>query len=255
MHFSLYPDDRWKVILHTDRPFNNDIPLERKVNNYAKAGLIKVNTVHFDSNQIWAHPVKGVGMLWRLLPIWDVDNDYVFCRDLDSILTPRQVRFVTDFIRSNKVVHGINDNAAHNIPLMGGMCGFLTREFRHMTGVSCFEELIRWSNQRSDQWDSYNQDQMFLMNYVWPRVNASSLIHRPTGPNDRCMLKDCVPGLVLANISEKVLQEGDNFTNYIGAANCINTTYGERPVEYMNEFYETHGNVEKCALIKEAEKD
>ena len=92
------------------------------------------------------------------------------------------------------------------------------------------------------------------MDKIWPKVSSNSLIHRIQGPNDRCFMKDCVPGLTLNGISSKLLEEGDNFTNYIGAANCKNTTYGERTMQEMISFYEEFGNQEKNKEITTAER-
>lgn len=252
MHYSLYTNSKWKIRLTTDRPFTADDFYGKEINNLAAAGLLQLNIVT-NGGSIWEQPAKGIGMLWRLMPAWE-DNEYVFCRDLDSILTPRQAKFVQSFIDSGKIVHGINDNNAHTIPLMGGMIGVQSKRFVQLIGHSSFADMISsWSRNR-EGWDSHGQDQSFLMERIWPKVSNYSLIHSVQGPNDRCHMKDCVPGMILERVSQKVLDEGDNFTNYIGAANCKNTTYGERTVEEISAFYEEHGNREMIDKIKKAER-
>jgi len=252
MHYSLYVNPKWKIRLTTDRVFDSTSFYGRQINSLANRGLLQLRIVP-NGGSIWEQSVKGIGMLWRLMPAWE-DNEYVFCRDLDSILTPRQAKFVQSFIESDKAVHGINDNDAHTIPLMGGMIGVKSKRFVSLVGFSSFADMISSWRRTREGWDSHGQDQSFLMERIWPKVCNDSLIHRIQGPNDRCHMKDCVPGVVLEGVSQKVLDEGDNFTNYIGAANCKNTTYGERTVEEMSAFYEEYGNKEMIAKIKEAER-
>lgn len=252
MHYTLYPNPRWKIRLTTDRPFSSVDFYGKQVNNLVETGLLQIKIVA-NGGSIWEQPVKGVGMLWRLWSAWE-DNEYVFCRDLDSILTPRQTKFVQSFIESGKAVHGINDNNSHTIPLMGGMIGVKCKRFVDLIGFNSFESMVSSWGRSREQWDNHGQDQLFLMDRIWPKVSDHALVHRIDGPNDRCHLKDCVPGLVLHNIHEKILNEGDNLTNYIGASNCKNTTYGEKTIEEMISFYEDYGNKEKLSQINVAEK-
>jgi len=251
MHYSLYTKPNWKIRITTDRPFDNSSFYGKQINNLSEKGLLQLRIVS-NGGSIWEQSVKGIGMLWRLIPAWE-DNDYVFCRDLDSILTPRQAKFVQHFIESNMIVHGINDNNAHTIPLMGGMIGVKSKAFVQIIDFPSFAAMVSSWKMNSSQWDKHGQDQVFLMEKIWPKVSGNSLIHRIQGPNDRCNMKDCVPGLILEGVNQKILDEGDNFTNYIGAANCKNTTYGERTIEEMSSFYEEYGNKEMIEKIKEAE--
>jgi hypothetical protein len=252
MHYSLHVNPKWKIRLTTDRVFDSSNFYGRQINNLADRGLLQLRIVA-NGGSIWEQSTKGIGMLWRLLPAWE-DNEYVFCRDLDSILTPRQAKFVQNFIDSDRVVHGINDNNAHTIPLMGGMIGVKSKRFVQLIGHPSFADMVSSWRRNREGWDSHGQDQCFLMERIWPKVSSHSLIHRIEGPNDRCHMKDCVPGVILEGVSQRILDEGDNFTNYIGASNCKNTTYGERSIAEMSDFYEEHGNKEMINKIKEAEK-
>ena len=253
MHYSLYPNSNWKIRLTTDRIFSSNDYYGNQINNLSKSGLLQLVVVN-NGGSMWEQPVKGIGMLWRLLAAWETENEYVFCRDLDSILTPRQAKFVQSFIESGNSVHGINDNNSHTIPLMGGMIGVKCSAFINLIGYNTFSDMIDSWKVTRDFWDRHGRDQDFLMDKIWPKVSSNSLIHRIQGPNDRCFMKDCVPGLTLNGISSKLLEEGDNFTNYIGAANCKNTTYGERTMQEMISFYEEFGNQEKNKEITTAER-
>jgi len=253
MHYGIYPDSRWKIRLTTDRPFTSNDYYGKEINNLASADLIQLRIVT-NGGSLWEQSVKGIGMLWRLIPAWEAENDFVFCRDLDSILTPRQAKCVYHFIDSPYIAHGINDNNSHTIPLMGGMVGFRCQPFVNAIGFRSFSSMVDSWGRNSEAWNSHGKDQEFLMDRIWPRVMHCSLIHKIQGPNDRCMLKDPVPGVQLRGLSERLLNEGDNFTNYIGASNCVNTTYGERSLQEMIAFYEDAGNKEKNKEISIAEK-
>lgn len=253
MQYSLYQDSKWKIRLTTDRPFSNNDFYGSSINNLVAHDLLQLKIVA-NGGSLWEQPIKGIGMLWRLLAVWESENEYVFCRDLDSILTPRQAKFVQAFINSDKAIHGINDNNSHTIPLMGGMIGIRTSSFLKLVGFSSFSEMINSWKKTREFWDNHGRDQDFLMSNIWSKVSNYALIHRVFGPNDRCAMKDCVPGLQLQGINQKILDEGDNFTNYIGATNCKNTTYGEKTINEMIEFYNEYGNKSKMQEISSLEK-
>lgn len=50
--------------------------------------------------------------------------DYYFMRDADALLTQKEVRAMDQFVASGLNIHSIHDNTAHNVPLLGGLCGF-----------------------------------------------------------------------------------------------------------------------------------
>jgi hypothetical protein len=248
MHYTFYPN--WKIRLTTDRFFDDSQPTYKYINNLINEELLELDIID-NNGTISQQPVKGIAMLWRMIPIWK-DFDYVFTRDLDSILTPRQAKLVYAFVSSGKSIHGINDNASHSIPLMGGMIGIQCNKFKSLTGLQSFSQMINLWNIPVNEWDKHGKDQEFLMSFIWPKVQNDSLIHRIEGPNDRCNLKNPIAGFI-PPCSEKILEEGDNFTNYIGASNCINTTYGAMTLEYMCNFYDTYGNLGIMQKIKKCE--
>lgn len=233
-HYTFYPD--WKFILYSDGNFPEDHFVSRAV----KSGHIDLRIVN-RSGQLCDEPISGIAMLWRLKPIWEgIDN--VFPRDLDSILTPRQLKYVTRFLNSQKYFHGINDNPAHNIPLMGGMIGINADKFREKTGFHSFNQMINESSFGS-KWKEKGSDQDFMMMHLWPRLKGNFLLDSPSGPNERYHLKDCVPGISINHVSHEIMNGGDNFTNYIGAA-AINGS-----IEDMVEFYDKYGNQNKMKEI------
>lgn len=80
-------------------------------------------------------------MLWRLLPVFDEQNEYVFCRDTDALVTFKEAKEVYDFVNYGQyTVNGLHDNPAHSLPLLGGMCGFKCQPLREKYGS--YKEMI-----------------------------------------------------------------------------------------------------------------
>jgi hypothetical protein len=244
----MYPG--WEFRVHTDSPLE-DSGYSAVVNKLHREGLLKLVVVPENGQEIQSR-WKTMMMLWRLMPLWE-NTEYVFCRDLDSILTPRQLQCVRDFINSGHTAHGISDNNGHDIPLMGGMCGFKTSAFRSIFPMS-LNDLVS-GLYKPDAWRSHGTDQRFLMNSIWPKVKKSSIVHGLSGPNYRGNLK-IVTSADISDISESVRARGDEFTNYIGAPGTItqNGTYNNS-TKTIAEFYNEFGNRQKCSEISKIEKD
>lgn len=244
-HLSLYYQNDWELWVHVDDDLSDNAYCG-VLKELHKANLIKIFKVANNGLEYQSR-YKCMMMLWRMLPLWE-NTEYVFCRDLDSILTPRQLQCVRSFILSGKTAHGINDNVSHNIPLMGGMCGFKTKAFREIFNVS-FNEFIK-DKYSSNYWEAHGADQNFLMQYVWPRVIGSSFIHVLDGPNERYHLKEVATPI--NDINSEIKNKGDNFTNYIGAVGC-STPVKSYSNEEMINFYNIYGNTEKCKLVTDIE--
>ena len=169
-------------------------------------------------------------MLWRMQPCFMDGVDYVICRDLDSVHTWREAKEVEKWIASGKNAHGINDNPAHSIPIMGGMCGFKAAVIR--------EKFDSWDNLISGyDLSRHGSDQTLLMNKVYPLVKDSFyhsyLTNREPQPD------------------KNPLWESDLISRYIGSAGVIdmellrfldrhdpeNSKYLEFEKKYPNLFY------------------
>lgn len=239
-HYSLYgePDQNWQFIINHDDNLHNlrYFPVLQQLN---KDGFVLLNYVTKPNNLTKA-------MLWRMLPIFFGDFNFVFCRDCDSLLTPRQARCVLNFIRSGQIAHGINDNEQHSIPLMGGMVGFNCIEFKKMFSLHSFEEMLKLCGYSEDSWDIHGTDQKFLMEHIWPKVSTSSII-------DNCRDKTLYPEVTLPN--EAVIKTGDTFTNYIGACGLSSSLLTHaNPNTIVIDFYNEHGNKNFCDYLTKIER-
>ena len=82
-------------------------------------------------------------MMWRFCPIFEGVN-YVICRDVDSLPTPRERIAVERWINSGKPVHAIHDSKSHRgTPLLGGMVGFQGQWFRDNVAASWGQVRVR----------------------------------------------------------------------------------------------------------------
>ena len=247
-HFTMYPN--WGFWIHTDSELNDEgyCPVLKRLH---QEGLIKISVVP-KNQEPHTQRLKCLMMLWRLLPLWEGTN-YVFPRDIDSILTPRQLQCVLSFIQSGKAVHGINDNPAHNIPLMGGMCGFRTESFRSIFRVRSLSDLIRGTF-GSDKWAQHGSDQDFMMLHLWGKLKDFSLVHKLDGPNSRSHLKH-ITDVDISYLSPQVREKGDDFTNYIGAVGTQTDTNGTFTNQQIVDFYNEHGDRDKCSRLTKIEND
>ena len=118
-------------------------------------------------------------MLWRLLPLFDDDVDYVFCREMDAVPRIKEREACEDFIKTGFALHSINDNKAH-IGMMGGLCGFQVKGFREHIPYDTWDDMITDAPSDLD-WLKHLADQSFLNARIWWSLQDSTLLHRFAG--------------------------------------------------------------------------
>jgi hypothetical protein len=107
-----------------------------------------------------------LAMLWRLRPCFDRKYTHIICRDIESPLTYRDAQAVKYWIdRGGKAAHAITDSISHNIPMLGGMIGFMTEHFGDRTNTKSWSELV---SKGSYDWTRKGTDQTFLNDIVYP---------------------------------------------------------------------------------------
>lgn len=113
-------------------------------------------------------------MLQRLEPIFK-GFDRVICRDIDSLITYRERQAVEYWIKTGRVCGVITDSISHTIPIMGGMCSFISGGFKKLVGVSSLPELISMDN--TIDYSVKGADQTLLNKIVLPKVADSMVEH------------------------------------------------------------------------------
>lgn len=110
-------------------------------------------------------------MLWRMMPIWVPQTTHLLCRDADAVTTYRESKSVERWLKSGVGYHGMNDDSAHSIPLMGGMIGIKTVAFKRD-----FPEFKSWNDMIGDaKLATHGTDQDLLMKKIYPRVGPQDL--------------------------------------------------------------------------------
>lgn len=156
----VYPD--WHVILETDRQTYDAFP-----NLFTDLKNSRPFYIHLNDPA----PLTKA-MLWRLKPIFILDGQqnklysHVLCRDLDSPTTYRDAQAVKYWMNRGKGAHAITDSVSHNLPMLGGMIGFVPAHFTMLTGYNTWDEMF---NGCSINFDRKGADQDFLTQYIYPK--------------------------------------------------------------------------------------
>lgn len=131
-------------------------------------------------------------MLWRMLPIFTGEYEYVACRDVDAMPMPRDRKCVEEFIASGMTMHCIHDNASHS-GLMGGMIAVNCKQF-----VDRFSGDLTFSG---EGWNVQGKDQNWLNREIEPLVRHSLMIHtsKPFDSDPCASLRQIPPRVAAAD--------------------------------------------------------
>ena len=112
-------------------------------------------------------PEDHTAKLWRFLAC-ELDYDIVAFRDADARLSLRELHAHEEFLDSGLDAHIMKDHPiGHNYPINAGM----------FTVRSALFKDIRALMESADISSYYTQDQDFLRNMIYPRIQFSCFIH------------------------------------------------------------------------------
>lgn len=104
---------------------------------------------------------------WRVKSIWDIDSNICFCRDLDSVMSPREAKCMHYFINSEFWINNIRGLCGHNdhgAMLMAGLSGFKSRILRKELSLSNnFDDYINFCEKNHGT--AWASDQYALINF------------------------------------------------------------------------------------------
>lgn len=189
-------------------------------------------------------------MLWRLIPVFDPEVDYVFCRDLDALPMPRDRACCEAFIRSKCVTHVVHDNVQHGgVP--GGLCGFWAPELRRATGWNSIDDVYAAAGESDKTWARHGTDQLVLARLLvrpggprllehrfagWTRGKPTKMDHRRAGRYPCGGLSQLVPDDGISSLSTALTAQADRLADFMGAAG-----YDHRAA---SAFWDEHGDPE-----------
>lgn len=164
----LYPE--WKVYLAVDEDTFYS-PYKEYFVYHQEAGRIEL--------KIESKQALCINMLYRLHPLFISPDGYdrVICRDTDSLLCYRERQAVAYWEKSGRIASVITDSISHTVPIMGGMCGFMSKEFREVTGWQSFADMMAVMRESGINFQRKGTDQEFLNRYVLPKVHTSITEH------------------------------------------------------------------------------
>jgi len=112
-------------------------------------------------------PEDHTAKLWRFLAC-ELDYDFVAFRDADARLSLRELKAHEEFLDSGLDAHIMKDHPiGHNYPINAGM----------FTVRSALFKDIRTLIESVEIKDYYTQDQDFLRNLIYPRIQFSCFVH------------------------------------------------------------------------------
>ena len=192
-------------------------------------------------------------MLWRVAPVFEVDSEFVFCRDIDAPPMPRDRAVCETFMRSPASIGTCHDNVAH-AGVMGGLCHFRSKEFREQSGLYTLDDLYRYAAQSAEQWGQHGTDQNVLNRLVVERPKLVLLEHRYGGwvegkPTDNARRPGTYPckawSTPTPNVGKPPSTRADHLGNHLGCAGYDHHT--------AREYWETFGDPEIARVVNSCE--
>lgn len=155
-------------------------------------------------------------MLHRMIPVF-LKYDRVLCRDVDSLLSYRERQAVEYWISTGRVVHAMTDSVSHTVALMGGMIGFMCKEFRDIIGAHSYSEFLNLGRNQKIDYNKKGADQEFLNRVIHPKIAHTMVEHYLLGmPNSfRGEYHNTIKDIPLADIPESA-RESNHLIFHLG---------------------------------------
>jgi hypothetical protein len=162
-------------------------------------------------------------MLWIMLPLFCgpafPELTHIICRDADAITTYKEAQAVEEWVNSGLGFHGITDNPAHSLPMMGGMVGFKADHFRQLFPKwKTFEDMTKRFNL-----SKHGSDQQLLMSDIYPKAKGSLFVHAFDGYTGDREVKRVIQWVTIEaipGVSPK-LWESNLTCRHIGSAGIV----------------------------------
>ena len=154
--------DNLQIISNLDEPikviisYDPDI-LEEYKKKYEEFSFVQMVKIHDEllPNYKMCSRITNLDLVPR--------NSFVFCRDVDSRLTKRDLWCIGEFKKSGCLLHVIRDHYYHRQRIMGGMCGY----FLNYNSPK-FSDLLRtFINNTSNIRKDYGFDEAFFSNIIY----------------------------------------------------------------------------------------
>jgi len=166
-----YPD--WVLRLYYDLPEEHYLTKE--------LCDLACNDPNIDLCKVESLPALGdvrkvFAMNWRFFPMLDPQVSHMLSRDLDSLVSDREVSAVQEWLESDKSFHFMRDNPSHGIEILGSGWGIRMGQLERNMIESAFNAAVHdplfWAPK-----EAYGADQGFLKRYLWPWGKWNAISH------------------------------------------------------------------------------
>ena len=154
----------WETYIY----YSDDVPNEY-IELYKEYNPVLINCGKTD--------YKWEGMFWRFKLFNDKDIDIFLSRDADSRITNREIKFINEFIDSNKTFHIIRDHPGHGTEILGGTFGVKVKDFNSKYKIKKIDEYILEYRKMYHKNIQKQPDQHFLRDKIWPLIKNDNYCH------------------------------------------------------------------------------
>ncbi len=167
------------------------------------------------------------GAIWRMQPLWFPNSEYLFCRDLDAIMTSDEVRAMLKFKETDLIIHGIRAHPAHDIPLLAGLCGFNCHAMRSNMQNETYNTYL---NRITDPSYGWGFEQAVLTRFFFTEGKEYLSHHTLDTPlrgatplynGSVTFTPDVYNRVDISNCDKDILNFGDTLVNFEGQAYCL----------------------------------
>lgn len=123
-------------------------------------------TIHVNDISIGHWP----GTFWRFHAVSDPQVEKILFRDTDSVIRPREVSLIEEWLVSPQPFHVVRDWYTSVELILAGLWGAHAPYITYMPSLIEHYVAHELEHSRCD-------DQLFLAKYIWPRIHAHTLIH------------------------------------------------------------------------------
>ena len=145
------------------RVYHDDSISPHLIGRLQQAGA---HTIHANEAGIGHWP----GTFWRFHAVSDAQIEKVLFRDADSVIAPREISLIHEWLNSPKPFHVIRDWYTHVELILAGLLGAHAPFLGYMPNL--IEHYVKHELEHSR-----NDDQLFLAKHIWPRICQHTLIH------------------------------------------------------------------------------
>jgi len=157
----------WTMRLYIDLELSSPV--------FKKLCSLACSNNNFDlclASNLPGNPVRNASnifpRIWRFFPTLDPQVDILLSRDLDSLIGPREVSAVREWLKSGKLIHSMRDHPQHQVPMLAGTWGArLTSPRARQKWKTSWDLIMKHKMTTAPPNATNGPDQIILQHAVW----------------------------------------------------------------------------------------